>query len=478
MPTRLIVILMALALFGCTSMQAGNYSQIIRVTTDQPGAVIRHKGKILGITPALIEVRRSRKPVLVVGYPNQDAVQVVVPTRYRWAGSLLANLVFSSLAPVGWMTDFLTGTAWDLKEVTKAKVPGSAPREVNDKLIIAVAPVIAEDRALSDELGRHLEKSLRQNAKYRNYKVLSYDDSLNHFEDFEFNFENPLPQKPPLELFVDLNNTHVAVAESEVKGDDYTLNYKLVDVRTDQVEKAPPYRVGASELSSLKAPWSVQFKYWLADLIPNTVTADAANDRTAVYLADRDPLYGDVKPSKGWLGDVSRFLGNFSVTNLLPPRSYPVIDFHFRFTPLLTFAYHDIHIDDPAAYLDKTDFHLSRLSYGLGPEIAIESALGVFYVDLIPGAAYSWLAWSSPVDGGNASRVDLALSVGLGYYRYFTNRIAVRVFFRQTTENSKLWNEGLDSSQGFDVPVESVSQLVGGFSLCYYFPDFGRQFRR
>jgi len=205
----------------------------------------------------------------------------------------------------------------------------------------------------------------------------------------------------------------------------------------------------------------------LDSLLPNAVMLDISADQTRVDLDQRSSLVANNR-SVGGSGDISHFINSISVTNLAAPTS-DEFKFHFHWAPVFTFTFHDLNFNSDAAYLSDTDFQVFRTSLGYGPEISMNTALGVFYFDVTPGVAYSWVSWSSPVSGGSMAKSNFNLALSLGFYHYFSEHWALRLFVRDILEDTQVWKEALDSSQGFDVPVTRVSNWTYGLSVAWIF---------
>lgn len=204
-------------------------------------------------------------------------------------------------------------------------------------------------------------------------------------------------------------------------------------------------------------------------VIPNTVAFDIANNNTFVRLADRPTLTGTKKPS-ATLGEASRVTDAFTLTILRPPKSNGYKT-SLNWVPAFTFAFQNVGFDSNAAFFEDSDFQLFRVSLGYGPELSWNTPAGTFYATLAPGVAYSWVSWSSPVSGGSMGRSNANLALSIGYHKYITKAWALRAFVREVIEDTAVWNEAMDSSQGFDIPVESVHNTIIGASVAYSFGD-------
>ncbi len=217
----------------------------------------------------------------------------------------------------------------------------------------------------------------------------------------------------------------------------------------------------AKELPAKEKP------FW-GSLLFNSVSLDISDSRTQVNLQDRDSLATKNRPVDNSAGDLSRFINSISISKI-PENSKETGAFQFEAVPIFTFAFHNLIFDSPAAYLEQTHFQIFRTSVGYGPELTYNSDWGAFYSNLSPGIAYSWVSWSSPISGGSMAKSNLNLAMTVGYYRRFMKNWALKFFFKDVFEDKGVWKEALSSSQGFEVPVIQVNNLVSGFSLCWVF---------
>lgn len=211
-----------------------------------------------------------------------------------------------------------------------------------------------------------------------------------------------------------------------------------------------------------------QEKSFLSSFLPNTMALEASSNRTNVNLRDRDSLSTDNRSAGSFGGDFSR-LGNSLSFTTLPRESGEDGQLSFQWVPVFTFAFHNLNFETPSVYLRETDFQVFRTSLGYGPELTWTTIAGSFYGNITPGVAYSWVSWSSPLSGGSMAKSNVNVALTLGYYKYFADNWAVRFFIRQVSEDVGVWKEALTSSQGFEVPAESVSNQIVGLSLCWVF---------
>lgn len=461
---------LAAALLGCTSMQFSEYDQAIRVQTASPGAEIFSGKNKLGTTPAFVRVPKSRAPSLWLKYPDQAAKKVKIKTRYRWTESLLPSLLLGALAPVAAGVDLLTGTAWELEDLENVTLDGRAPLLGEHRArFIAIAPPQAEDQEISDWAGPLLEAEI---AKMPLVKVLSFDSTIGVFEDFQFTFDNPISGRPRVELFSDLKTTHIV--ESQVTKDSpRKIKYRIVNVYSEKVEGE-----GEIEENPPDRGYGLRLRSLLSGLIPNAISVDAASHWLQIDRENRPIHKVSAEPLAGWMGQASKFLGSIGVSNIIPPRGQREFEPHIRFVSTASFQASEYHIQFEDIGPTESKVRYYRMMVAVGPQFYLETKLGVFYFEALGGMGYSVLKWSTPQNHGELGRGSVASALGLGYYRYISNRLAIKAFFRGVGEDLRNWDWALDQSFKQDVRTTSIQSAEAGLSLLFYFPEVGRRLRK
>ncbi len=202
--------------------------------------------------------------------------------------------------------------------------------------------------------------------------------------------------------------------------------------------------------------------------LPNTVALDLTGSYGHIQLQDRPELEVKRKEESGGISSFTKYLDALTLTVLNPPERTD-FHFHWQFVPVFSFAFYNFQINSTAAYFADTDFQVFRIGAGVGPEGTLDTSIGSFTAMLAPALMYSWLSWSSPASGGSMARSSMNWAISLGYHKYFKEDWAFRFFVRAITEDDNVWNEAMDKSQGFDVPVIGVSSSIVGISLAYTF---------
>ncbi|MCB0384363.1 MAG: PEGA domain-containing protein, partial [Bdellovibrionales bacterium] len=99
-----------LFLTGCASLTHNGRNQVVVVDSRPSGAEVVYQGKVVGLTPALVEVERGKKVEVEVRHQEAGSKTLRLKADYRWGRSFAGNLVWLSLAPVGWFVDLIKGS--------------------------------------------------------------------------------------------------------------------------------------------------------------------------------------------------------------------------------------------------------------------------------------------------------------------------------------------------------------------------------
>ncbi len=227
---------------------------------------------------------------------------------------------------------------------------------------------------------------------------------------------------------------------------------------------SPTFVVAATNSTRAKNQEPSFFKKYL----PNTVELEVTNNVTTVDLKARPSIQAKKIPAENGLGAATNLLNVITISKM-PYEEDIKEGWGFKWSPLMSFAFYNLEFDSDAAFFSETDFQVFRLSVGLGPEVNYTSSLATIYATAAPGVAQSWVSWSSPVGGGSMSNVNTNFALTVGAYKSISSNIMFRLFYSEVFEDKKVWNEAMDSSQGFEIPVDSVANSILGVSVGYRF---------
>lgn len=473
---NLLLLALGLSLIQCTSIQFSHYDQAIRVTTLEPGAEIWQDKELLGVTPALVHVRRGVRPKIELNYPNGKRHKFTIETNYRWLESPLPSLIIPQLSLGLIATDFLTGTAWELKNLDEVRITGKAPGKKKLKpMVLAVAPSRQGHNLLIDEVGKFLERKMNER---KSGQVLPYNSTFGVFDDYQYTRNFDLSSRQRVQLFADLKITHVL--ESQIVVDEARsfgqIKYKIREVVFDQVIEEGILDIPPDLLAEVSERRN-KFKEFFTDMVPNTMSVNFAKHNIMVKQNDDLEFSANPNAATGWLGETSKFLGTFGISNLLPPGGQRAFEAHLRFITAFDFAYNEFEFDNNLHFFNRTSYKMARGLGAIGPQVYLETLLGNFYTNFLAGSGYTQLSWNSPISNSSLGRLTFHTVVELGFYRYLSNRLAWRLFIRSVSEDRRTWNWAFTQANGIETPIEEVSSVMAGMALGFYFPEVRRWLR-
>lgn len=215
----------------------------------------------------------------------------------------------------------------------------------------------------------------------------------------------------------------------------------------------------AVEKPSETSPWK--------SYMPNAIGYELTYDNVSVDLENRPALKVKPKAQSNDLGEISKLASHFSIKKISDLKTENEI--HLSWSPLLSLAFYNFEIDSDAVYFPNTSFQFFRTMAGFGPELKYKNGLGTFSFQVAPAVTYSWVSWSSPVSGGSFARSNFSIGAGFNYIRPVNEKWKIEAFYKLNLEDTKVWQEALSSSQGFQIPVKSVLNKIVGVGITYAF---------
>jgi hypothetical protein len=456
--------------FCCSCATIRGTSQKLKVASNPPGAQVYFKDKWVGETPSFIEIDRAKEGVL--RFRLADGKEIVQPltSSYGWGESFFANFIWAFWgAPAGWFIDLGTGAAWEYRRsllVQFDKTGPSSPRLLKKGIqkprIIAIAPPQFNKEHVSDEVGIQLEGVLQE--KYPRDRVMSFENTLTRFHSYSYNYSDLVKEDYRDRLYFELEVSHLLETQIEMKEDDYVVQAKLVDIYTDQIVESFSYTIPAQNLKSVQNRTFWKKLASITSIIPNTFYLDY----TSASLSVHDPGGTTYVPESETKGPATRLLTSFALRNNRSPK-FNQLKGVFRLIPDFGFSFERYHFDREIGVNPLADKSFSWFMFtgGFGAEFGLESSAGYFYFDLIPSLAFSRITGASI----STTQVSPEGILEVGYSTFLSNRLNLRVFFRQITGSINQWNSTLSQAAGETVELNSVIQSIYGIAIGFYFPE-------
>jgi hypothetical protein len=464
------VVASALCLCGCTSLGIYDYHQMTGVTSGQDHVTVLQNGHKVGKTPLFLPLRRGRDPQLAFQYPSGDVVAIQPVEHYRWGASFGGNFFLTIYAPIGWAIDLATGTAYNFDNINRPD-PSRPPKPgelVAENGPWVIAPPQASSEAVSRDIARDLERRLRRH--YRRAHVLPVESFEQPFWQNHWRFDNEPGENDENELLAQMHVSYFVRSSVTTGPEQDHVTWQLLDAFTKEPVLHGEYDVDDDVVQSTRQRswlerWNETFH-----LIPDLAAVDFGNSETRLQVDQAGPSTAHEDASPNFLGAAIRYIGALSLGVATPAntRGGWVVDFSFN--PLLQFLSLNENFPDQPD-ISSLRFERSRASVGYGPRLGLNTMFGFFYGALIPQAGYNSLRAIGPEQSASAEKLALNLTGEIGWSRFLSSRLNLKLFVRSTTEDSDLWRQVIEHALGYGVNVSTVDYVTYGLSLGYYLPE-------
>ena len=444
-------------------MDSNEWTEAILVQSQPPGAKVYNRGKFIGTTPGYLRVRRGRKPELTFRYGNESVTQKLV-SKYRWADSFFSNFLFLTVAPVGWIVDLTTGTAWKMEDPVPPHFEGQ-PLPYSEENKVAIAPPDAGDQEIADAVGpllrMRLDKALPQ------FSVINYDESLKFFRYYDTEVGLPESKENRYALFAGLQNQYVLVSKVEPHGAGLEVSAHLKNVFNGENIKDYKWEIAATE-DDLKEDLSFYTRFSkYFHILPNTLMASLTSYQTTVRINDMDVGARETPPNSVG-AKILHLIGALSFESHEKPRPELRSRWVFSFVPDFNLSLRSFYF--PYTMFSDVRFERWYASGGYGPELGWRNSFGYLFVNFVPSVAWEQLGYSSPAQRGSASDVNVVGTVQLGFTHFFSDHLVGKIFVKSLSENTKVYDRAISQLTGMNAQFQSASSTFAGISLGYYFP--------
>lgn len=456
--------LCALALVGCASIDSSDYRQTVLVTSNPPGAAIYQHGEKLGVTPAFVRVSRQHHPELGLEYFDKAKKQVDLTTHYRWLDSFGMNLLVLQMAPIGWLVDWSTGTAWRMDDPKEIVFNVKHEHEIAKSYSVAIAPPVINNLDVADALGSVLENKLKGP-----FKVIPYEKTSALFSYYGSDQGLTENKTQRYNLFFELPAEQILVSKAEPKGDGYLVTAHLKNKFTDKDTGEYSWEITPAE-GGLKEEFSTHrvFDQYF-HLLPNTAFLTFSQYQSTVQVNQQE-FAGKARGGQGLGDQFLNYINAISLAHLTRPRSNVMGHWIFEFVPTVNLSRKRIYFPDYKP-LQDVDFDRWYISGGYGIEVGHLSRIGLFYLDVIPTVTWTQLHFETPDFEERLSRTSVTYTTELGYSHFFTSHFVGKIFVRNLTEDLYLWQKAIRDVTGHEDSLSSVSSVFTGISLGYYIPS-------
>ena len=478
----LILIAAATCLNSCATIGKDARNQAVLVQSDPPGAKINLDGRDVGTAPMYVLVPRERNPKLTL---SRDGIEKLVSlkTNYRWGASFFSNLVFYVAAPIGWVVDIVSGSAWmpqdpavvSLQSENTLHDPSTLEEKLSPILTVAMAPPKAETLALSNAALPVLEEAINERKGFSGYTILPYEHSLPQFLARGFDYDGNGSEDERSMLYQSLTATGVWHTSFRRDGDSMKIEAELEDTRTHEIADEFTLRLDPSDERSQAFTQGFQLF-----TLPNAVTFSLS---TQYFTYDR-PGAGSTSLQAAdnhvWWQKGLQYLSQISITNLPIYRAERAGRWSLNFIPTLKISRRDL-VANGSADIDGQNFIRWLGAVGYGPEIGYQVGRHYLYADLNLNAVWTDISWSYRGQDYSVTKQAFQTSIEVGYLYSLNDIWSLRVFAASFPENNEGWREALNKTSGnsiFSQVEGALNNSAVGISVGFsYEPFFVRTFR-
>lgn len=471
---------------GCATIGHDARNQAVLIQSSPPGADITLDGKAVGQTPMYVFVPREKHPQLTL---SRDGVSktVEIKTKYRWGASFFSNLVFYVGAPIGWLVDYATGSAWMPQDPAPANFKSDKVLSLDDASItdtiddelppitsVAIAPPHAESLELSNAAIPVLKEAMGERQALFGYKLLPYDETLPQFLHRGYDYDGSGSEDEKRFLYQSLGVQGVWHSSFVRDGDSMKLEAQLEDTRTRSV---------ADEIDIMLDPSDERSQAYAQGFhlitLPNAVTFSLS---TQYFTYDRDGASSislQAADTNVWWQKGLQYLSAMSITNLPVYRPGRAGRWLINFIPILRISRRDLVAN--GADIEGQNFTRWLGAVGYGPEIGYQIGKHYFYFDIDLNATWTDISWTQRGQDYSTTKTGFQTSLEFGYLYSINDIWSLRVFAASFPENSEAWREALNKTSMGAVGAQAqgaANNSTAGISIGFnYEPFLVRTFR-
>lgn len=442
--------------------------QNILVRSEPAGADVYQNGKLLGTTPDYLSIRRGKRTTLEFVYGEHQRKEVQLKTKYRWGDSFASNLLFLSLAPIGWLVDYFNGSAFEAEapSVMRFQKDPKVAEHIRNRL--AVAPAVAEDPEIGVLAGEQVHKKMSEGQRY---ELIPYDPAAFQY----YGSEHGLSPKKHLQanLFAELQTDYVLWPQVSKGKNQFDIRGEIKSAYDGKVAESVDFTLAATDAELRSELFSrSRFKEYF-HFIPNTLYVNFSSYLpTFEYL---DTTYEGEEIGGESFGDKAlQYISALSLDREERPRFNVRGQWVYDFVPSLTLSRKRIQFETFFP-LQGAEFERRYASAGYSLEFGYQWKYGFPYFNIGPTLTWSQLLYSTPTgEGSEASSVNVMSRVELGYSYFFSDHFIIKVYVKGFSEDKEIWDEALSRASGQTLIAQNVNSNVSGIAIGYYFPSSTR----
>ena len=331
---------------------------------------------------------------------------------------------------------------------------------------MAVAPPVSDTMESADAIGPLIEKKLGEATHSR---ILSYEKTAPTFGYYGSNQGLTERKNEKYNLFYDLKADQVFVSQAVAKDEGYTVSGTLKDVYTGKDVQTYAWDITPAEPGLRDEFTRDRFIGRYFHFLPNTIFFNFAEFDPSVYI-DGVHYAGHSSRGPSVTDQLLDYISFLSLAHLDRPRAHVKGHFVFDFVPSFNFSDKRINYDQYGP-IENVQFNRLYASGGYGMEFGHLSRIGFFYLDLVPLATWTQLAYSTPSFDEKISHWSVTLMYEVGYSYFVTSHLILKAFVRSLGEDNSVWERAIRDISGQSESVSNVSSVFTGVSIGYYIPS-------
>lgn len=426
-------------LSSCSSLVRSERQQVVWIESEQDQLkVLNPRGESLGETPGYFEIRRARRPKLLFEDPQGAIEKIALPTRYRWADSGLRNLIFYVYAPVGWVTDLVSGAAWQIDGLPATKTT------ITSKKRIAVAPAQAPNEEISDRVAELVVDQLR--LQYPDFEILDYLETKSKF--FKAGIDHGYgPRDHKLaRIYFDLKIDWIV--HSKLQTNELSAELSRPQVWSETIEAGSLSRSDVLPYFELE-PESLLEKTFLnkslwARLLPNSVALQSRTKSFDLVVGDNRSLVarGSRESSKG-LEQALSILDSIEVSNTVSKLNRDGLVYRWALVPRVGASRDRFRVvsENESLLAENFRFRLLEVHLGYGLEVGVQWGRNYLFLKVVPRATWASLRWRTDRGiEGQSENLALTLETETGVLAFIDQHWFVRASVSVADSNQSLWD--------------------------------------
>ncbi|MCB9026829.1 MAG: hypothetical protein H6625_10960, partial [Bdellovibrionaceae bacterium] len=397
--------------------------------------------KEVGQTPLVLDVPRGIKDKQVTLELEGETNEFKLNSQFRWLDSGLTNLMFVTMYPFVLSVDFISGAAWEVKDVY-VKFPKAAKRRTQDSVIL-IAPPQGVKEYWAPEIAENLQKFVSKKNPKSRVVPLTMTYSTFYAEDYDYH-QRPIfsEQKELHQDFIkDLSATHIFESFYEIRGDRLYIYGELINLKTGEAEAKHNISLALNKLERFRSSLWQKRAGHLFNFIPNNIALQASNSQTNLTLLDPAypndlglPIFGKPITRNDLLGKMSKVLSAVNINFLDPPTSRRNSRYEFSFVPSVIFSWDRFEFED-TAILRGVEFDNFIVGGGYGPQWSLVSNWGKTFFEIIPTLYYRELHWKSvSIKEESFNEVSLGSQTRLGHTTFINKHLNITFFVQNNNE--------------------------------------------